>query len=168
MSHVGSRYDRLPPTPADREVDGRASRAEVISFFADRYGMPHATFDDVTFWEKGRGKVWAFHGEHSSPLAVEALGIHLLRTDGHHWKPTTDGSQRFGRAATENVITLDRAGCRRFWRGEDQLLDAVADPGYVIVANQLAGTWEPLGVGLYLRGTLESLVPKGRQESIPP
>lgn len=167
MSHDGSQYDRLPATSADREVDGRASRAEVIEYFANRFGMSPATFESVTFWEKGRGKVWAFHGEHSSPLTVEALGIHLLRTHGRHWKPTTDGMQCFGRAATENVIRLDRRCCQRFWRGKDQLLEATADPGYVIVANELGGRAEPLGVGLYLHGTLESVVPKGRRESIP-
>ena len=170
MTHDGDRYDRLPPTPAERIREDQPSREGVLMYFADRFGMPPATFAGVSFWEKGRDKVWAFHGHHSSPLSVETLGMHLLRTDGRHWKPTTDGMQRFGRSATRNVVALDRCMCRRFWQGEDVAIDQDldADPGYIVVANELAGTVEPLGVGLYLRGTIRSVVPKGRQRTIYP
>ena len=131
----GQRFDRLPATAADREVTGRASRAEVIEWWVDRFGLPADAFDDYTFWEKGAGKIWIFAADLPSPTDVEGLGMTFLRTRQEHWKPTTDAVQRFGR--------------------------------YLIVAHELAGDVEPIGVGLYVHGELRSVIPKGRRASLP-
>ena len=89
-----------------------------------------------------------------------------LRTRQEHWKPTTDFVQRFGRHADACVIDLEREAARRFAGGEDQSLEWDGDWGYLIVAHEIAGEREPIGVGLYLHGELRSTVPKGRQREL--
>ncbi|MFB6353116.1 MAG: hypothetical protein ABEJ92_03430 [Halobacteriales archaeon] len=160
------RYDRLPATAAERLLEARPTREGVVEFFADRYGVARATFDGHTFWEKGADSVWAVAGEEPDPIAVETLGLRLLRTGGHDWKPTTDGVQRFGDAAGRNVIRLDRAAARRFVAGDDQVVDWDGDRGYLIVATDVAGDRAPLGVGLFVDGTLRSQVPKARRVDV--
>ena len=162
----GQRFDRLPATADERAVEGRATREEVVDWWVDRFGVPRETFDGFSFWEKGKGKIWVLHGEVESPLRIEALGMTFLRTRQEHWKPTTNAVQRFGRQATRNVVELDREQARTFARGEDQDLDWDGDWGYVVAAHEVAGDVEPLGVGLFLRGELQSLVPKGRRRDI--
>jgi len=164
--NVGTRFDRLPETADEREVDARPTREEVLTWWEDRYGVPPATFEEHTFWERGAGKVWAFRGDAPSPIEVQGLGMHVLRTDGEHWKPTTNAVQRFGVYATRNVLVLDADAAATFVRGEDQPVEWDGDWGYLVVARALAGTVAPLGVGLYLRGELRSQVPKGRRTDV--
>jgi NOL1/NOP2/fmu family ribosome biogenesis protein len=162
----GSRFDRLPATAADREVEGRATREAVLAWYEDRFGIDPGTFDDHTFWEKGAGKVWVLAGEAPSPIAIEALGMTFLRTRQEHWKPTTDAVQRFGDRATRNVIDLDGSAARRFLAGETQELDWDGDWGYLVAAHEFAGGRAPIGVGLYTYGELQSTVPKGRRREL--
>jgi len=166
--NVGQQFGRLPATPADREVEGRASREEVLDFFADRFGIDPAVFADFTFWEKGKGKIWIFADDAPSPIRVEGLGMTVLRTRQEHWKPTQSAIQRFGGHATKNVIELDGEAAATFARGEDQELDWDDDWGYLIAAHTVGGEREPIGVGLYVYGELRSTVPKGNQESLSP
>ena len=161
--NVGTRFDRLPATPDEREVEGRPTRESVVAWWDDRFGIPPETFDEYTFWERGAGKVWAFRGDAPSPIEVQGLGLFVLRTDGEHWKPTTNAVQRFGTAATRNVVVLDEEAAATFVRGGDQAVDWDGDWGYLIVARELAGDVAPLGVGLFIRGELRSQVPKGRR-----
>lgn len=176
----GQRFDRLPATPAERTVEGRVSREEVLAYFQERFAIPPETFDEYTFWEKGAGKIWIYAGEAPSPIEVESLGMTCLRTRQEHWKPTTDFAQRFGDRASECVIELDREQALRFAAGEDQELAWGGDWGYLIAAHDLGtgpadrpteegaaeGGLEPLGVGLYVHGELRSMVPKGRQRDL--
>lgn len=160
-------FERLPGTAADREVEGRATREAVVEFWTENYAVPPETFDSFTFWEKGAGKVWAFADDLPSPVDVEAVGMTFLRTRQEHWKPTTDAVQRFGRYAEKNVLVLEREEAERFLDGETQALPRWdGDWGYVIVAHEIAGAVEPIGVGLYLRGELRSQIPKGRQREL--
>jgi len=168
MKNDGQRFDRLPATADDREVTGRASRAEVIEWWVDRFDLPADAFEGYTFWEKGAGKIWIFAADLPSPTDVEGLGMTFLRTRQEHWKPTTNAVQRFGREATRNVITLDADAARRFLAGEDLEPDWDGDWGYLIVAHELAGGVEPIGVGLYVHDELRSVVPKGRRASLSP
>ncbi len=165
-SNVGEQFSRVPATDADRAVEGRPTRNEVLSFWEDRYGIPPGVFEAHRFWEKGSGKLWAFSGDAPEGTEVEALGITFLRVRQEHWKPTTDAVQRFGRHATQNVITVDAETARRFIAGEDQPVDWDGEWGYLIVAHELADVREPIGVGLYLHGELRSQIPKGRQRSV--
>ena len=159
----GQQFDRVPETPADREVEGRASRREILDWWDERFDVPAATFDGITFWEKGAGKIWAFAGEVDSPVRIEGLGMTFMRTRQEHWKPTTEAAQRFGADADRNVIRLSREEAERFVAGEDQELDWDGDWGYLITAHESAGEDAPLGVGLYLHGELRSRIPKGRR-----
>ncbi|WP_129115736.1 DUF7122 family protein [Halegenticoccus tardaugens] len=162
----GGRFDRLPATADEREVPGRATREEVLRWWEDRFGVDPNAFEGHSFWEKGAGKIWALAGDVVDPIAVEGLGMTILRTRQEHWKPTTNAVQRFGRAATRNVIELDGARASRFAAGEDQEIEWDGDWGYLVVAHELAGGREPIGVGLYLHGELRSTIPKGRRESM--
>jgi len=160
------RFDRLPATAADRTVAERPTRAEVLAFFADRFGIPSAVFADHSFWERGAGKIWALAGEEPDPVEVEGLGMTVLRTRREHWKPTLEAAQRFGDAATANVLHLGRPEARAFLAGHDQELAWDGDWGYLLVRHDLAGAPATLGVGLYLHGELRSQVPKGRQRDL--
>lgn len=163
----GQRFDRLPATADDRTVDGRASREEVLEWWADRFAVPPETFEDYTFWERGAGKLWAFNADVPSPVKAEGLGITFLRTRQEHWKPTTSAVQRFGREATKNVIELGPEEAKAFAAGHDQKIERwEGDWGYLVAAHQLAGELEPIGVGLYVYGELRSMVPKGNQEEL--
>ena len=161
--NVGTRFDRLPATVGEREVEGRPTREAVLAWWEERFGIPPETFEEYTFWERGAGKVWAFHGDLSSPIEVQGLGMHVLRTDGEHWKPTTNAVQRFGPRASRNVLVLDEPAAEAFVRGDDQAVEWDGDWGYLIVARAVAGGVAPLGVGLFIRGELRSQVPKGRR-----
>ena len=166
--NVGQQFDRLPETEPDRSVDGRPTREAVVSFFTDNYGIPASTFEAHTFWEKGAGKIWVFAGRLAGPVAIEALGMRVLHARQEHWKPTTNAVQRFGRAATRNVIELDPAEAAKFVRGEDQSIDRwTGEWGYLIVARRIAGSREPIGVGLFLDGELRSQIAKGRRRDLP-
>ena len=160
------RYDRLPGAGGDGVDGDEPSRASVLTYFEERFDIDPATFEDHTFWEKGAGSVWAVAGDAPNPIEVEALGLRLLRTGGRHWKPTTDGVQRFGADADRNVLELPRGRAARFVAGEDQDLDWDGDWGYLVVATDLGGVPAPLGVGLYLDGTLRSQIPKARRVAL--
>ena len=160
-------FERLPATEADREVEGRATREEVLEFWSENYAVGPGTFAGHTFWEKGAGKVWAFADDLPDRVDVEAVGMTFLRTRQEHWKPTTDAVQRFGHVAERNVCVLEREEAERFLSGERQDIPRWdGDWGYVIVAHEIAGAPEPIGVGLYLRGELRSQIPKGRQRDL--
>ncbi|MFB6082866.1 MAG: hypothetical protein ABEJ94_01310 [Halorientalis sp.] len=164
--HDGQTFVRLPTDPADRIHEDQPTRPEVLDWWADRFGIARDTLAEYTFWEKGKGKVWAFRADTESPVEVEGLGMSVLRTRGDHWKPTTDAVQRFGHEATENVIHLTREQAAAFVAGEDQEIGWDGDWGYLIAAHDLAGGTEPLGVGLYLHGELRSQIPKGRRRDL--
>ena len=165
----GQRFDRLPERPADREVEGRASREEVLDWWDDRFGIGRDVLGEYTFWEKGAGKVWVFNGEATDPSRVEAIGMTFLRTRQEHWKPTTRAVQRVGEHATRNVVELGPEAATRFVAGEDQdLAEWDGDWGYLIVAHRIAGEREPIGVGLYLYDELRSVVPKGSRAELSP
>ncbi|MES3516968.1 MAG: hypothetical protein PPP58_04805 [Natronomonas sp.] len=166
MTNDGRQFDRLPATDSERDEPKRATRAEVIEWWVDRFGIDAGTFDHYTFWEKGAGKVWAFAGEIDSPTPVEGLGMTFLRTRQEHWKPTTDAVQRFGADATKNVVVLGETDAAAFLRGEDTDPEWDGDWGYLIAAHEIAGAIEPIGVGLYVYDELRSQMPKGRRREL--
>lgn len=171
--NIGQQFDRLPATAADRTVEGRASREEVLAFFENRFEIDPAVFERFTFWEKGNGKIWIFAADVPTPIRIEGLGMTVLRTRQEHWKPTQSAIQRFGRHASKNIIELDSEAAATFVRGEDQELSWDGDWGYLIAAHEIGGDedgdeLEPIGVGLYVHGELQSTVPKGNQEALPP
>jgi len=161
-----SRFERVAPTERENDVEGRPSREAILEWWDDRFGIPSETFADCTFWEKGAGKIWAFHDEVPSPVRAESLGLAVMRVRQEHWKPTTDAVQRFGGEATRNVVELDEGEARAFLEGEDREVAWDGDWGYLIAAHDIAGVTEPIGVGLYLYGELRSRMPKGKQRTL--
>mgnify|MGYP000117196383 CR=1 FL=1 len=159
----GSRFDRLPATPADREVTGRASREEVLDWWETRFGISRDVLGGYSFWEKGAGRIWALRYDLGGPVPIEALGLPILRTRQEFWKPTTDAARRFGTSASRNVLKLDETEARRFLAGADQEIPWDGDWGYLIVTHDIAGGPEPIGIGRYTYGTLKSMLPKGRR-----
>lgn len=164
--NVGDRFGRLPATAEERVVEGRPTRREVVDWFEERFAIDPAVFEPYSFWERGAGKIWAFYGDVESPVEIQGLGMTALRTRQEHWKPTLEAVQRFGTHATKNCIELTQEQAARFFAGEDQELDWDGDWGYLIVTHELAGEQESLGVGLYVHGELQSMVPKGRQRDL--
>lgn len=162
------RFDRLPPTADERGVAGRPTREAVLEWWQERFGIEPDVFAEHAFWERGRGKIWVVRDdvELSSPVAIEALGLHALRTRGEHWKPTLEAAQRFGHRATRNVIHLEEPAARAFLAGEDRELEWDGDWGYLIATHDVAGGPAPIGVGLYVHGELRSQVPKGRRRGL--
>ncbi|MFW5965425.1 MAG: DUF7122 family protein [Halodesulfurarchaeum sp.] len=156
-------FERVPKTEADRVLEGRPSRAAIVEYFADRFGIAPRTFDGVSFWEKGAGRIWALSHELPGPVQVEALGLPVLRTRQEFWKPTTDAALRFGGRARRNVIELGPNTAERFLAGETIEIEWDGEWGYLIGAHQIAGDRESIGVGLYTYGELKSMVPKGRR-----
>ena len=166
MSNDSTKFTRLPASDAERDEPERATREEVLAFWDERFGVPPETFDEHTFWERGKGKLWCYRGEPPSPVDVEALGMTFLRTRQEHWKPTLEAVQRFGGHATECVVHLSDDEAEAFVAGHDQELDWDGDWGYLVVTHDLAGRREPVGVGLYVYGELRSQVPKGRRREL--
>jgi NOL1/NOP2/fmu family ribosome biogenesis protein len=164
--NVGTRFDRLPATAAERVVEGRVTREAVLAWWDERFGIDSAVFEEHTFWERGAGKVWVFRGEVATPADIEGLGMVALRTRQEHWKPTLEAAQRFGSHVSKNCIGLSRSEASTFLAGEDQHVEWDGDWGYLIVTHDLAGVREPLGVGLYIDGELRSMVPKGRRREL--
>jgi len=157
------RYDRLRQTGGDGPNGDEPTRESVLTFWTERFGVDPETFEGHTFWEKGAGSVWAVAGDAPEPIKIEALGVRLLRTRGDHWKPTTDGAQRFAGGATRNVIELDREQARSFVAGTDQAIDWAGDWGFLLATTPLGGKLTVLGIGLYTYGELASNVPKARR-----
>ncbi|KOX97278.1 DUF7122 family protein [Halorubrum tropicale] len=164
----GQQFDRLPESPADRAVEGRASREEVLDWWEERFGIGRDTFAGYSFWEKGAGKIWIFNGEATDPSEVEAVGMTFLRTRQEHWKPTGRAVSRFGSRATKNVIELGPERAVAFAAGDDQdLPEWDGDWGYLIATHEVADESVPIGVGLYLYDELRSVVPKGSRADLP-
>lgn len=164
----GEQFDRLPPSAQDRRVPGRATREGVLDWWETRFGVPREIFDGYTFWEKGAGKIWVFHGSLPTPIRIETLGLRMLHTRQEHWKPTTNAVQRFGTEARKNVIHLDDDASSRFVAGETIEVDWDGDWGYLIVTREVTGRPVPIGVGLYTFDELTSQIPKGRRRTPPP
>jgi NOL1/NOP2/fmu family ribosome biogenesis protein len=162
----GDRFDRLPETDGERVVPDRPTRRAVLDWWTERFGVPETVLEPYSFWERGNGKIWAFRGTAETPVAVEGLGMTVLRTRQEHWKPTLSAVQRFGSHASRNVVDLSRDAAAAFLAGRDQDLDWDGDWGYLVVTHDVAGEPEPLGVGLYVYGELRSQVPKGRRRQL--
>ncbi|WP_372480609.1 hypothetical protein ACAH01_06410 [Halomicrobium sp. HM KBTZ05] len=166
MTHGDVTFDRVPVDDAAREDPDAPTREEILDYWPERFGIPREVFEPYTFWERGNGKIWLFRGEAPDTVPIQGLGMTFLRTRQEFWKPTTDAVQRFGDRASENVLHLDRNAARAFVAGEDQEIEWDGDWGYLIVTHDIAGTTEPLGVGLYTYGELKTQVAKGRQREL--
>ena len=166
MTHGNVTFDRVPADDDEREDPDAPTREEILDYWTDRFEIPREVFEPYTFWERGKGKIWLFRGDAPDTVPIQGLGMTCLRTRQEFWKPTTDAVQRFGEHASKNVLHLDREAARAFVAGADQEIEWDGDWGYLIVTHDVAGTTEPLGVGLYTYGELQTQVAKGRQRDL--
>lgn len=164
--NTGEQFDRVSNTKAEKTVTGRPSRTEILAWWDDRFGIPSRVFDEYSFWEKGKGKIWIVNGDLDSPLRVQAIGMRCLRVRQQFWKPTTNAIQRFGGAATKNRIELSSQNAAKFVRGASITGEWDVDNGYVIVLRRMTDSPHPIGVGLFTRGELQSQIPKSRQRTL--
>ncbi len=160
---TSTRFDRVPATGGD---DVTPDRDAILEWWEERFGIDPSTFEAHTFWERGRGNIWCVYGDHPDPFEAEGLGMVCLRTRGRHWKPTTNAAQRFGHAATSNIIHLDRSQADSYIAGGTQSIAWDGDWGYLLVATSVAGDPAILGVGQFIDGELRSVVPKGRRREM--
>ncbi len=164
--NIGERFDRVPSTEGERNVAGRPTRREILLWWDDRFGIPSGTFEQFSFWEKGKGKIWVVSSHLDTPVRVQALGMRCLRVRQQFWKPTTNAVQRFGGTATKNRLVLSSKDAAAFVRGESVVGEWDVDDGYVIVMRSLVESPCPIGVGLYTGGELRSQIPKSRQRKL--
>lgn len=164
--NIGEEFDRVARTAEEKVVSGRPSRAEILSWWDDRFGIPRRVFDRYSFWEKGKGKIWIVSGDVDSPIRVQALGMRCLRVRQQFWKPTTNAIQRFGGMASKNRVVLSSRDVANFVRGASVMGEWDVDDGYVIVMKTVNNSSHPVGVGLYVNGELQSQIPKSRQRNL--
>jgi len=85
-------------------------------------------------------------------------GIRLCRIFPYSVKPTTFAMQVLGRPATRNVIGLNDEQARSIINGNELMIDADAEDGFVLLR------WHEfvVGVGLYRKPVLRSQIPRFR------
>ena len=150
---------------ADRYVlvDGRP----YLEWWQQQFDTPPGTLRGCSFWQRGRFSIWiaAADVDPGGLAPVDGVGIPFLRTGREVWKPTSVAVIEFGLDAARNVVELDRDETLRFL--DRQTIEFTAgdargtlpNRGFVIARYH----GQPLGCGLWRRGTLESAVPKGRR-----
>ena len=163
MNSKSTTFDLLLTDTARQKNQTSITRSELLEFWHDRFGISPKIFKEYTFWEKGHGKIWAFKGNLSKSIQIEALGLRFTTTNQRSWKPTTNAVQKFGHHAHKNVLSLPLHQVLQFVQGVPLHMDWDGTSGYVIVRGNLSDHDIQIGVGLYSNGTLYSQIPKSRQ-----
>lgn len=163
MTDTSTRFDRVPPIESEGETP---SREAILEWWSTEFDVDRINFERLSFWERGRGKIWCTSAAVPDPVRIEALGMFCLRTRGADWKPTTNAAQRFGQHADRRVIDVNREVAAAFVAGEDRSVAWDGPRGYVFVRTGVGGRQTVLGVGQYLDGELVSAVPKPRRRAL--
>jgi len=173
LRQTGVRRPRRVLEGADElSVMERVDRDRAVSYWHDRFGVPDGAFDGYVFYMQGKRKIWAVPrrtvealegdgGETLDSLDYETVGLPFVRVGGEYPKPTTDALQRFGDAATRNVVGFDDGETEAFVSGDDVEGERGCDRGYVVARHGPSGA--VLGCGLYIDGVTRSMVPKARR-----
>ncbi len=141
----------LAAVPAGEQAP-LAALSRQFAIAADRFSNYHC-------WATGKRRLWLAHTA-CMPLPgppPQTVGMPLASQTNLGLKPSTAFLQRFGPAIERNTIELpNREAAYRFLQGQVQPLLATVDAGYVHVR------WGPfhLGCGRYIRGQLQSQLPK--------
>ncbi len=109
---------------------------EVVTTFADHYGVAAETFADHRFWRHRRGTIWLTH--RAVTLArvarLEAIGLRVRRNDAHPTQASVAFMRRFFGEATRRVIRLeDDVAVAAYWGRERRQLDPPEGDGYYVV-----------------------------------
>ena len=93
----GDRFDRLPATSADRTVEGRVSRAAVLEYFADRFGLKQAAVEK-------EGKTPTLGNIQAIAQSIAREGVRALFVQPQF---STDTAEAIARTAGIDVVRLD-------------------------------------------------------------
>ena len=134
-------------------------RSAVLGYFDMRFSIPLITFD--SFCLLLRHKTYSLlsatpHIERLAGLHVQSVGLPVLRSIRHHYKPTTAVLQHFGTEARRHVLDLSETQIVILLHEREQPLQLNIQPGYVILRH--AG--HILSCGLYTPGRLRSQLPQ--------
>lgn len=128
----GARASEAEGSTADLGVpaDDDASIASIVEHF----GLPSAALAGIRFVRRNRQGLHAVAADHAPPRASEpdSVGFLFVRDDGRVPKLTTAGALAIGRAATRNVVELDRAATGAFLAREHVVLGGGVSGGGVM------------------------------------
>ncbi|MEO0081335.1 MAG: RsmB/NOP family class I SAM-dependent RNA methyltransferase [candidate division WOR-3 bacterium] len=136
-----------------------ATTPRPVRELCERFGVPAVVFQRLGT-ATGPGAVFVGTHEVMAFNAVRPMrrGIRLLRVFPHSVKPTTWAMQILGRYATRNCIDVTESQAVRLIGGEQLETVAPAEDGFVLIRCREF----VVGVGLYRRPFLKSLIPRHR------
>lgn len=139
------------------------AKRSLLLYWEDRFGVGPKSFEGLDFFRKG-DFVHAVSDElreAADTLGGADAGVQIVKyTRSGLFKPVTSGVQRFGAAATTNVVELDEEGLRSLVEGRK--LEAEGLQGFVIL--KMRGV--ALGVGLCREGRLEGQLPRAMTQHL--
>ncbi|MFB6077103.1 MAG: hypothetical protein ABEK12_03165 [Candidatus Nanohaloarchaea archaeon] len=129
------------------------------TYLADRFGVARA---DLAGFELVRrsGDFWLVSAATDPARDAETMGIRFVRDQEIGFKPTTYALQFLGDAVADARVQVDRTELLRLLEGGT--VDRDVSDGYVALVydDRIAGC------GLSRRGTVESMIPKGRAQEL--
>lgn len=125
----------------------------------NRFGIPETRFDEYLVFKKKKSW-WLF--KHSvfvaiaSQFKVSIVGLRAFQKINRFMKPTTRMIQIFGRHATRAIVDLSLQEFEGLENGAPFRAGLEIEDGYVILSFE----GHPLGLGLYLDGTVRPQLPR--------
>ena len=141
-----------------RSVD-RHDRHRLYSYLNRRFGIPVETFDGYLLFKRKKSW-WLLRDtpllERVPYLKVSNIGIRAFNQIQEFVKPTTKLIQVFGRLATQKVYSIDNFQLALLLNGKTLSGPADEEDGYVILSFKN----QPIGLGLLIKGTIRSQLPR--------
>lgn len=140
-------------------------RAEIIEYFAERFGVTPEYFDDLLIYEGSRERVYMISQDMESVAEEVVSGLNIARVSAVV-KPTTDFLQLLGQRITRNKVELSREQTISHLSGDDLELeeDALLEMTAGYVAISYCGT--VVACGFYKEGLLRNMIAKHRRRLI--
>ena len=88
-------------------------------------------------------------------LKISSMGMRAFNQVGDFIKPTTRLIQIYGQYATKAGVEVSEEELRRMVEGEGIVVDPGLENGYVILRHK----GHPVGLGLFINGTVRSQLP---------
>ena len=141
-------------------------RKEIFEFFETRFGMDRKEFENLEFFERSKGRIFAMNkGSVGFLEKANAVSFGLLFCRKHGAiKPSSNIIQIFGKHAAKNVLELDAEKTKEYIKGSDLDIKDIGNctDGYVILKYKNY----PLGIGLLKNGKLKNMLQKGKRTKI--
>lgn len=135
--------------PGPEITDATPAPADMLTDIRERFGLPASAFAGLAFRVKG-DHIQAVADDHRPPARPRpsASGVPFVRLGARTAKPTTAGAMLIGRAATRNVVELDRRQMEAYHaryplQVRNDQLAACTGRGYVLLRH----LDQPLGAG---------------------